>query len=142
MAVTNPTSIAPYITGTAQQSLVRVVGRIQASGTTPNFQIPAGLFSSPTHTSGVYSVVVNNFAKLGTLVSAQLSVLNTTSSMATTGVLAIPTTYVASTGVLTFETWDLAATPAKVAVTDDEWICFDLVFAQDVLAEGTAGALA
>lgn len=142
MAITNPTAAAPYISGTPNSSLCRVAFRCQfVTDAAPDFVIPAGACTTPVRSSeGVYTLVVANFLKLGTLVSAQITFLGTTGT--TDAALAHVVSYTASTGVLAFDTYSLAATPALADVANDQWLMFDLVFAQDVLAEGTATALA
>lgn len=158
MAVQNPTSVAPYIAGSPNYSLVRKSFRVQSAGAAtnqPNFQIPAGAVSSATHAStGVYTFTLPDYLKLGTLVSASAQVLGSASS-ATDGRDLRIVSYSSSTGVLTVHAYSsgadtddddgastAATPPALAAVKDDDWMMFDLVFAQDVGAEGTAGALA
>lgn len=144
MAITNPTSVAPYVSGTPNSSLCRVAFRVQSAGaatTAPDFVIPAGACTTATHAStGVYSVVVAGWQRLGQLVSGQVTVLGATGT--TNAVVGHVVSYVTTTGVLTFDTYNLAATPAIAIVADNDWICLDLVFAQDVGAEGTTTALA
>ncbi len=148
MAVQNPTAAAPYVAGSPNYSIKQVSFRVQSAGaatTAPDFVIPAGAVTTPTHAStGVYTFVVPNFLKNGTLVSARACVLGAASDNATGRDIAV-VSYVASTGVLTLHSYSRgtdAAAPALAIVPNDEWIMVDLVFAQDVGAEGTTAALA
>jgi hypothetical protein len=142
MAVYNPTAAAPYVEGSPNYSLKRVSFRCQfVTDAAPDQVIPAGACTTPVRTSeGLYTLVIPNFLKNGTLVSAHLTVLG---AAGVTGARVCQVvSYVASTGVLTFQTADLGATPAVADVANDEWVMFDLCFAQDVAAEGTTAAIA
>jgi hypothetical protein len=158
MAIKNPTAAAPYVAGTVASSLARVSFRIQSKGAAtnaPDNVIPAGACTTTTHAStGVYTLVIPNFLKLGTLVSASAQVLGAASS-ATDGRDLRIVSYAASTGVLTVHAYSSGAdtddddgaytavtSPALAAVKDDDWMMFDLVFAQDVGSEGTSTAIA
>jgi hypothetical protein len=151
MAVYNPTTVAPYISGSPNTSLVRKTFRVQSAGAAgaagqPDFQIPAGACTSATHAStGVYTFTLPDYLKLGTLVSAQAQVMGTVSG-ADTGIDPYVVSY--SAGVLTVHVYsrgtDTAGTtgaPALAIIPNNDWLMLDLVFAQDVVAEGTAGAL-
>lgn len=144
MATTNPTSIAPFVTGSKYSSLARVAFRVQSAGaatTAPDFVIPAGACSSPTHAStGLYSFVITGWQQLGELVCATGAVLGTDAE--NTGLYVNFVSYVKTTGVLTVVVKDSSADPSVAIVVDNGWLMLDLVFAQDIGAEGTTTALA
>jgi hypothetical protein len=104
MAVYNPTAAAPYVEGSPNYSLKRVSFRCQfVTDAAPDQVIPAGACTTPVRTSeGLYTLVIPNFLKNGTLVSAHLTVLG---AAGVTGARVCQVvSYVASTGVLTFQT--------------------------------------
>jgi hypothetical protein len=142
MAVTNPTSKCPYISGTTHSSLARVAFRCQfVTDAAPDNVLPAGLATTPLRSSeGVYSVVIADYLKLPVLISAQACLLGAAGT--TDGRVVSIVSYTASTGVLVFNTYSLAATPALADIANDEWVMFDLVFAQDGAGDGASGALA
>lgn len=149
MAITNPTALAPYIRGARKSSVLELSVRVQSAGAAtnqPDFQIPSGVFASATHAStGVYTFTLDNYAQYGTLISAHAEVLGSASSQ-TDGRDCRVVSY--SSGVLTVHVYSsgkheaTAADPALAAIKDNDWLMLDLVFAQDVGNEGTAGALA
>jgi hypothetical protein len=141
VAITNPTTVTPYVAGATNSSLARVSFRCQfVTDAAPDFIIPAGLATTPVRSSeGVYSVVIANYLKLPVLVSGQANLLGAAGT--TDGRVISIVSYTASTGVLVFNTYSLAATPALADIANDEWVMFDLLFLQDG-SEGTSTALA
>ncbi len=142
MTITNPTTVAPYITGSTKQSLCRVAFRVQSnSGAAFDNVIPAGAVTTSVRSSaGLYTMVVAGFASLGVLVSGHVSLLGAVTE--TGGVTGQIVSYTPSTGVLIINFHDTSADPAVADVLDNDWAMVDLLFAQDVNAEGTAAAIA
>jgi hypothetical protein len=132
MAVTNPTTKTPYVCGSTHSSLARIGFRCQfTTDGAPDVVLPAGVATTPVRTSeGLYSVVI---------VAGNISLLGATGT--TNGLVCHIVSYTASTGVLVFNTYSLAATPAVADIANDDWVMFDLLFAQDS-SDVASGALA
>lgn len=134
---------APYIAGTLHTSITRLAFRCQfVTDAAPDFVIPAGACTTPVRTSeGLYTLTIPNFLKNGTLLSAHITLLGA-AAVGTDARFAHVVSYAATTGVLTFSTCSAEATAAVKDVANDEWLMFDLCFANDVALEGTTTALA
>lgn len=142
MAVNNPTSVAPYITGTAQQGLLRLSFRFQSAGadtTAPDFQIPPGILASATSAAtGLYTLTLAVAYRNLVMVSCVAGTLAANSE--TTAQRLAVVSYVPSTGVLILQGKDTSADPADAYIANNEWGMVDMVLSQDT-ATGIAGAI-
>jgi hypothetical protein len=142
MAVTNPTTAAPKVSGSPHDGLLRLSFRFQSAGadtTAPDFQIPPGvLLSAASAATGLYTLTLVAAYRNFPLVSCQACTLAATSE--TTAQTLNVVSYVASTGVLVLQGKDTSADPADAYIANNEWGMVDMVLSQDP-AVGTAGAI-
>lgn len=142
-------ALAPYLVMTNAGDVVTVKARIQSAGAAtnaPDFQVPAGTFTSATHASnGVYTVKLAQGLRFPVFLGGIGSIHTAIAGNATADLIVSfdVAGYVASTGVLTFSVVGADGGSALEAVPDNDWIYLELSFCRKTTSPTTAsGALA